>query len=140
MSAIAAALLGIVIFIEYRRKLPNVDEVVWRFFPSVRSNRVGPTTGQTGDAFREVVIDGTTRGAASNGGEAADGTDRCHLARGHFKTFTEGAPLLGKHAGTYWWGWQVRGQEGSGVIEKTYTLRAPGDIRGNGAPRLTLPR
>lgn len=81
-------------------------------------------TAQTGDAFHEVVIDGNTRGPASNGGDAADRTGRRHLARGHFKTFTEDAPLLGKHVGTYWWGWQVRGQEGSGVIEKTYTLRA----------------
>lgn len=45
-------------------------------------------------------------------------------ARGRFKTFTEDAPLLGKHMGTYWWGWQVRGQEGSGVMEKTYTFRS----------------
>lgn len=48
---------------------------------------------------------------------------RRHLARGHFKTFTEDAPLLGKHVGTYWWGRQLRGQEGRGVIEKTYTLK-----------------
>lgn len=81
-------------------------------------------TAQTGDAFHEVVIDGNTRGSADNGGESAEGTGRRHLARGHFKTFTEDAPLLGKHVGTYWWGWQVRGQEGSGTIEKTYTLRA----------------
>lgn len=30
--------------IEYGRKLPIVDEVVWHFFPSARSNRVGPPT------------------------------------------------------------------------------------------------
>lgn len=77
----------------------------------------------TGDAFHEVVIDGNTRGPAGAGGEAGDGTARRHLARGHFKTFTEDAPLLGKHVGTYWWGWQVRGQEGSGFIEKTYALK-----------------
>jgi hypothetical protein len=26
--------------------------------------------------------------------------------------------------GTYWWGWQVRGQGDAGIIEKTYTLKA----------------
>lgn len=38
-------------------------------------------------------------------------------------TFTEDAPLLGKHVETYWWGWQVRGHEGTGFIEKTYALK-----------------
>lgn len=93
---------------------------------TLRERGAGKLKGsaQTGDAFHEVVIDGNNRGSAGNGGEAAEGTARRHLARGHFKTFTEDAPLLGKHVGTYWWGWQLRGQEGSGVIEKTYALRA----------------
>jgi hypothetical protein len=54
---------------------------------------------------------------------AGDGSGRLHLARGRFKTFTEDAPLLGNHVGTYWWGWQVRGQESQGHIEKTYALK-----------------
>ena len=85
-------------------------------------NAAGPVT--TGDAFHEVVIDGNSRGSAGSEGEAGDGAGRRHLARGHFKTFIEDAPLLGEHVGTYWWGWPVRRPEGSGVIEKTYTLRA----------------
>jgi hypothetical protein len=93
---------------------------------SSKERSSGRSTGAalTGDAFHEVVTDGNTRGSAGNAGEAAESTGRRHLARGHFKTFTEDAPLLGKHVGTYWWSWQVRGQEGSGVIEKTYTLKA----------------
>jgi hypothetical protein len=72
--------------------------------------------GPGGDAFHEVVIDGNTRGPSVARGEAAgDGAGRRHLSRGHFKTFTEDAPLLGKPVGTYWWGWQVRGQEGQGL-------------------------
>lgn len=87
------------------------------------SKTKGP--GPTGDAFHEVVIDGTSRGSGGSSGEAAGtASGRRHLARGHFKTFTEDAPLLGKHVGTYWWGWQVRGQEDKGVIEKTYALKA----------------
>lgn len=81
--------------------------------------------GPAGDAFHEVVINGTVRGPGGKGGETvATASGRQHLARGHFKTFTEDAPLLGKHVGTYWWGWQVRGQENQGAIEKTYTLKA----------------
>lgn len=48
-----------------------------------------------------------------------------HLCRGHFKTFTEDAPLYGKHMGTYWWGPQVRGRRDAGVIEKDYRVQAP---------------
>lgn len=76
----------------------------------------------TGDAFHEVVIDGKTR-ASKNSDASSGDTNRNHLARGHFKTFTEEAPLLGKHVGTYWWGWQVRGQEGKGTVEKVFTLK-----------------
>lgn len=75
-----------------------------------RGSRRSPEAGATGDAFHEVVIDGSGRGSSRPTGESAgDATGRRHLARGHFKTFTEDAPLLGKHVGTYWWGWQVRG-------------------------------
>lgn len=89
------------------------------------SSRATGGTSPTGDAFHEVVIDGSGRGSSRASGEpAGTASGRSHLARGHFKTFTEDAPLLGKHVGTYWWGWQVRGQEGAGVIEKTYSLKA----------------
>lgn len=94
---------------------------------SLRERRGGAgvtSTRPTGDAFHEVVIDGNSRGTAgARGGADGEGPGRRHLARGHFKTFTEDAPLLGKHVGTYWWGWQVRGQEGQGQIEKAYTLK-----------------
>lgn len=90
-----------------------------------RSSRRATGAGPTGDAFHEVVIDGSGSGSRGSGGDTAtNAAGRRHLARGHFKTFTEESPLLGKHVGTYWWGWQVRGQEGSGVIEKTYKLKA----------------
>ena len=32
-----------------------------------------------------------------------------HLMRGHFKTYTEEAPLFGKYTGTWWWAQQIRG-------------------------------
>lgn len=97
---------------------------------SLRERGAGRSTGAgpTGDAFHEVVIDGNVRGSSGSAGtgreSAGEAAGRRHLARGHFKTFTEDAPQLGKHVGTYWWGWQVRGQEAKGVIEKSYALRA----------------
>lgn len=45
-----------------------------------------------------------------------------HRVRGHFKTYTEEAPLMGKHVGTYWWGWQVRGDSANGVVISDYKL------------------
>src|SRR5205823_1725124 len=46
-----------------------------------------------------------------------------HICRGHFKNYTEDAPLFGKRVGTYWWGAQVRGKAEEGVVEKDYRVR-----------------
>jgi hypothetical protein len=48
-----------------------------------------------------------------------------HICRGHFKTFTEDAPLLGRHTGTFWWTPQVRGAKEVGVVAKDYRVKAP---------------
>jgi len=51
-----------------------------------------------------------------------------HLCRGHFKTFTPDAPLLGHATGTYWWSPQVRGAASAGVTLKDYRVEAPSKI------------
>jgi hypothetical protein len=48
-----------------------------------------------------------------------------HACRGHFKTFTPDAPLLGKHVGTYWWEPHLRGSKEHGVVLKDYRVSAP---------------
>lgn len=45
-----------------------------------------------------------------------------HKVRGHFKTYTADAPLLGKHVGTYWWGHQVRGSRENGEVVSDYRM------------------
>lgn len=45
-----------------------------------------------------------------------------HLRRGHFKTYGEARPLLGRHTGTYWWQPSVRGDATRGVVVKDYEL------------------
>jgi hypothetical protein len=52
------------------------------------------------------------------------GTHRAalHRVRGHFKTFTAGKPLMGKHVGTYWWGWQLRGDAKRGIVISNYQV------------------
>ncbi|UOD83348.1 hypothetical protein [Paenarthrobacter ureafaciens] len=89
-----------------------------------RGSRNSQGRSAEGDAFHEVVIEGIThRSVGDSGSGAVSGAGRRHLARGHFKTFTDDAPLMGKHVGTYWWGWQLRGQEGGGDVQKIYKLR-----------------
>lgn len=45
-----------------------------------------------------------------------------HICRGHFKTFTDEAPLLGKHVGTYWWDAHVRGRDKEHAVDKDYEV------------------
>lgn len=72
--------------------------------------------------FKRIVLPGAMRsgGNASAAGEALP----FHLIRGHFKTYTEEAPLFGKRVGTWWWGWQARGDEAIGTIDHEYEVTA----------------
>ena len=45
-----------------------------------------------------------------------------HICRGHFKTFTEEAPLFGKHVGAYWWHDVARGSPRQGVVASDYQV------------------
>ena len=70
----------------------------------------------------KVVVGGNKK--PSNGsGINSDNHNRQHLCRGHFKTFTEDKPLLGRAIGRYWWQSSVRGRADMGVIEKDYELK-----------------
>ena len=51
-----------------------------------------------------------------------------HICRGHFKTFSSDAPLLGRATGTYWWGPQVRGSYSEGLVLKDYRVEAPSQL------------
>lgn len=43
-----------------------------------------------------------------------------HLCDGHFKTYTEEAPLMGKHVGRFWWQPHMRGDGDVGTVFKDY--------------------
>lgn len=64
------------------------------------------------------------RETAERGSGDADAR-RLHIARGHFKRFTPERPLFGRHAGTYWWNSQVRGDLQAGAVVKDYEIRNP---------------
>lgn len=65
-------------------------------------------------------------GSRSGGGALVEGLDVMphHQVRGHFKTFTAERPLMGQHVGTYWWGWQVRGNKKNGITVTDYKIGA----------------
>jgi hypothetical protein len=54
------------------------------------------------------------------------------ICRGHFKSFTEEAPLFGRHTGQFWWASHVRGSEEHGTVSKDYSVRL--DRPGFGRP------
>lgn len=51
------------------------------------------------------------------------GSNRVHICRGHFKSYTEDNPLFGKYVGDYWWQPSVRGNKGKGKVVKDYEVR-----------------
>jgi len=54
--------------------------------------------------------------------KVSERTVRVHFCRGHFKTYTEEAPLFGKLVGTFWWQPQVRGNPSDGGVFKSYKV------------------
>ncbi len=63
------------------------------------------------------------KGVRYEGSGTGTGAERAwHMCRGHFKTFTEEAPLFGKVTGTFWWGSQARGDKQRGEVHKDYQV------------------
>lgn len=72
-----------------------------------------------------VITLPTPRRNNNGGGQGeATGTVKLHAARGHFKTYTAEKPLMGQHVGTYYWGWQMRGNPTKGEILSSYKVGA----------------
>lgn len=69
--------------------------------------------------YNTIILPGAGTGSGGKGGHRATAL---HRVRGHFKTFTADKPLLGKHTGMFWWGWQVRGDSDHGTIVSDYQL------------------
>lgn len=67
--------------------------------------------------------------ARREGGSSGMGV-ALHLMRGHFKTYTRDAPLMGKHVGTYWWPARVRGNPERGARVRSYQVGPPNGMAG----------
>jgi len=74
--------------------------------------------------YRVLEIDPMRRILSHDGqAESAGLRQALHICRGHFKTFTEEAPLFGRHTGIYWWAEQLRGDPRQGVALKDYRIK-----------------
>lgn len=69
--------------------------------------------------YHTIILPG---GGSQSDGKGGHRATALHRVRGHFKTFTAERPLMGQHVGTYWWGWQVRGEIEHGVVVSDYKL------------------
>jgi hypothetical protein len=63
---------------------------------------------------KRTVSDGTGSGEGS--------LVALHMVRGHFRTYTEAAPLFGKYTGRWWWQPHVRGTDSEHVVDKDYSI------------------
>lgn len=70
--------------------------------------------------YRTIVLPGG--GSHADAKTGAHRPTALHRVRGHFKTFTAERPLLGRHVGTFWWGWSVRGDAEYGEVVSDYQL------------------
>ena len=103
--------------------LMNCKNVTTTEFEStVRIGRKGHRRSP-GVVYRTINVPGYPSGTGGGSGQATD-VMPLHRVRGHFKTFTPEAPLLGQHVGTYWWGWQVRGNKKNGATVTDYRVTA----------------
>lgn len=74
--------------------------------------------------YHTIMLPGGGSVQHGSGPSATHRAAAIHRVRGHFKTFTADAPLMGKHVGTYWWGWQIRGNKDSGMVVSDYKVGA----------------
>lgn len=72
--------------------------------------------------YRTINIPGYRGARTSSPSSDEDPSVAIHRVRGHFKTFTAEKPLMGRHVGTYWWGWQVRGSAKNGAVVSDYKV------------------
>lgn len=84
-------------------------------------------------SFTRIVVP-TPSGAGSVRPGTDHGVKPLHVVRGHFKHYTEDAPLFGKHVGSWWWSWAVRGKETAGIREHTYVTSGAPASRLGGTP------
>lgn len=99
----------------------NVVEQVVK--PSRQVRRQADRKGKPIREHRVLVVDPSkTSKRYQFSGNGTSLPKSLHLRKGHFKTFTEKAPLFGKWVGRYWWEGLALGSEEEGEVIKDYEL------------------
>lgn len=99
----------------------NVETV--EVTPAPRKTRKQRRPRKAGLSYHTIVLPAVRHSGGSSGLPLGDAAGLAlHKVRGHFKTYTADAPLLGRHVGTYWWGHQVRGSKDHGEVVADYKM------------------
>lgn len=76
--------------------------------------------------FHTLQIEPMRKVLADAGAESATGLHKAlHIARGHFRDYSEGRGLFGKLHGIFWVDSHVRGRSSEGTVFKDYNVNAP---------------
>lgn len=75
--------------------------------------------------YNRIRVDGFSHMSSGRVGEGGWHVAQ-HYRRGHFKTYTDAAPLFGKHVGTFWIPPTIVGNKNNGIVESEYDIERPG--------------
>lgn len=103
---------------------------------NVRMEERGPSRQERRQSERDATrpffryhilqIDAIKRILESEGGISQNGARKAlHICRGHFKNYTEAAPLFGRVTGQFFWESHYRGDARIGVVGKDYKAPSP---------------
>lgn len=74
--------------------------------------------------YKVISIDSMRKQAAGAAGATGNSVLMAmHIARGHWKDYTQGKGLFGRIKGRFWWEDYVRGDEKAGATVKTYEVK-----------------
>lgn len=101
----------------------NVNRI--EVLPTRQQRRLAERKGEPVLSHYVLAIDANIQRKAHPKGESIPQGKRLHIARGHFATYTEAAPLFGKLVGRFWVPAHVRGRADAGMVSKDYRVEAP---------------
>lgn len=103
--------------------LMNCQNVATEPVPPVKRPRKSKPERIPRLEFHTIKLPSRRGTSVSDSATSTDKHERAHhLVRGHFKTYTADAPLMGRVVGTYWWGWQARGRKKNGIVVSEYEV------------------
>lgn len=74
--------------------------------------------------YKTLEIDGQKKVMAEAVEESGGSIQKAlHICRGHFATYTDEAPMFGKHTGTFWVPMHTRGKRSQGRVIKDYHVK-----------------